>query len=363
MTRKRALRFVLSAALCFGVAACASTGARDKVPPDAKTGKSDPDAAKTVYRPGAAEEAPSRNNGGHESTESPMKAKVTLTVAASNLGDAVRTVGKSIGGNLVLMSGLETRPTNELQWRRAKPAKVAADIAAQGGLAIQETPEYYFLFAPGYEPLVELSLAGRLNPTYAMKRTDVAFGSEIKLFTVFAWMSYALDLTIVADNSVAESRCGELALQQVPLESALEAILKSARVVAFDVESTDEYIFLKNPNNTNPASALLNSEPLDDGQTQTLERRVRVVLPHALTPDQPLEVQTNALPLNQVVDALSQQLGVPVVVEKGLEDLPVNPVVLNNVRVRTALDLLVRQWLVPDFGYQVTHDRIVVRRR
>jgi len=64
-----------------------------------------------------------------------------------------------------------------------------------------------------------------------------------------------------------------------------------------------------------------------------------------------------------VLDSLSQQLGILVVAEKGLEDLPVNPVVLNNVRVQTAMDLLIRQWLIPDFGYQVAGDRIVIRRR
>jgi hypothetical protein len=36
---------------------------------------------------------------------------------------------------------------------------------------------------------------------------------------------------------------------------------------------------------------------------------------------------------------------------------------MTNVRLSTALDLVIRQWLIPNYGYQVTHDRIVIRTR
>ncbi len=359
---QRRLYLVTNVVLCMCAVTCASTESMKVKPTDVPSADSDLNSAKIIYQPGAEEtQAPTARE--RESTGSPMESRLTLRVESSTLGDVVREVGETNGGNLVLMSGLERRRTNQLSWRRATLSKVATDIAAQGGLAVQELSSYYFLFAPGYEPLVEVSLAGRLDPAYATKRIDVAFGSGIKLFTVLAWMGYALDLSIVADNSVAESRCGEMALQQVPLESALEAVLKSARVVAYDVESTDEFIFFRNPDNRNPTSVLLNPEPPDDNQTQTMNRRVQVVLPHAPTPNRPLEMQTTAVPLTAILDSLSQQLGILVVAEQGLEDLPVNPVVLNNVRVQTAMDLLIRQWLVPDFGYQITSDRIVIRRR
>jgi LysM repeat protein len=60
---------------------------------------------------------------------------------------------------------------------------------------------------------------------------------------------------------------------------------------------------------------------------------------------------------------LSRQLGITIVAEKGLEGAPIKTGLMNDVRVSTALDLLVRQWPVPEFGYQFTQDRIVIRRR
>ncbi|MCC6698557.1 MAG: hypothetical protein IT365_23240 [Candidatus Hydrogenedentes bacterium] len=289
--------------------------------------------------------------------------KVTVTTPQGSLGDAVRAVGESAGGNLVLMGGLETRPIAALTFKSVSLNEVAATFAAKSGLAMQETPEYCFLFPAGYEPLVQVSLSGKLSPADAAHRTDVVFGSGLKLFTVFSWMSLALDRTIVADNAISESRCGELALKQVPLETALEAILKSARVVNFVVECTDEYILFRNPKNTNPESAMLNTEPLEQAQADALDRRVTVTLPHSADAKHPLEVQQDPVRLEEVIDSLSQQVGVPIIAEKGLEGLPVTPTVMANVRVRTALDLLIRQWLLPDYGYQVTPDRIVIRKR
>jgi hypothetical protein len=288
---------------------------------------------------------------------------LTLTAGPEKLGEVVRTIGESVGGNLVLMGGLEARPIDTLTFKRAPMNEVAATLAAKGGLAVQETPEYYFLFPAGYEPLLQVSLSGKLTPADAGHTTDVVFGSGLRLFNVFSWMSLALHRTIIADNAISEARCGELALKQVSLEAALEAILKSARVVAFEVECTDEYIFFRNPKNANPATALLNTEPLEQPQTDALDRKVTVVLPQGAGPNRPVEMQWGPVPLKEVLESLSAQLGTPVVAEKSLNDLPVTPAVMPNVRVRTALDLLVRQWLLPDYGYQVTHDRIVIRKR
>ena len=296
-------------------------------------------------------------------TVSAQDSTVTLTMTAAKQGDAVRAIGEAAGGNIVLMGGVETRPAGDLSFKQTPMSEVAATLAAKGKLAVQETPGYYFLFPAGYEPLLEVSLAGKLTPADSGHKTDVAFGTGLRLFNVFSWMSLALDRTIIADNAISEARCGELALKQVSLETALEAILKSARVVSFTVECTDEYIFFRNPDNANPATALLNTEPLEQPQTDALERRVTVVLPQAATTNRPVEMQWGPVPLEEVLDSLSKQLGTPVVAEKGLDELPVTPAVMTNVRVRTALDLLVRQWLLPDYGYQVTHDRIVIRKR
>ena len=344
------------------IAGCASTGGNES----ASTGDAADDSQKAdngtstiIYDPAKKPEKPESP----KNSKSPMESKVTMDIAAGTVGDAVRAIGESHGGNLVLMAGAESKTIPALEFKRADLAEVATGLGAAAGLAAQETPDYYFLFLPGYEPLVDISLTGMLASANGRQRTDVAFGYGLRLYTTFAWMSYALDRTIVADNSVADARCGELALQQVPLEAAVEAILKSARVHSFLVDSTDEYIFIHNPNNTSPREALLNANPLDNEQKELLSRTVSLVLPYAPSPGKPLEMQQHSSRLGEVLDSLSQQLGVTVVAEKGLENLPINPVVLTKVRLGTALDLVVRQWLVPNYGYQVTHDRIVIRTR
>lgn len=339
------------------LSACASTGAKDSADSPEKT--TEGTSGKIIYDPAKKPTDTAAAKPG----KSPMETRVTIDLQVATAGDAVRAIGESHGGNVVLMAGAETRPVTDLTFKRAELSEVVTGLAATAGLAVQETAHYYFLFPPGYEPLVDVSLAGMIAPDFGPQNTDVTFGNGLRLYTVFAWMSYALDRTIVADNSVADARCGELALQQVPLASALEAVLKSARVNAFVVDCTDEYVFIHNPNNKSPRETLLNSNPLNAAEVELLDRPVSLVLPFAPSPGRPLEMQQHAFELGQVLDSMSQQLGVTVVAEEGLEELPVNPAVIANVRMRTALDLVIRQWLVPNYGYQVTHDRIVIRTR
>jgi hypothetical protein len=342
---------------------CASTGHDNSVnasaPADTSQLADNSGSGRIIYNPA---QKPVENVAPKES-KSPMKSKVTLDVAAGIVSDAIRAVGAAHGGNLVLMSGAEPGVVPAQQFKRAELSQVATRIAAAANLAVQETPDYYFLFLPGYEPLVDVSLTGAIPQEYGRQRTDVTFGYGLRLYTAFAWMSYALDRSIVADNSIADARCGELALQHVPLESAIEAILKSARVNSYALDSTDEYIFIHVPSNTSPPEALLNANPLEENQRQLLDRTVSLVLPNAPSPGKPLEMQQHTSQLGEVLESISQQLGVTVVAESGLEKLPVNPVVMTNVRLSTALDLVIRQWLIPNYGYQVTHDRIVIRTR
>ncbi|NJL72818.1 MAG: hypothetical protein HC888_15280 [Candidatus Competibacteraceae bacterium] len=67
------------------------------------------------------------------------------------------------------------------------------------------------------------------------------------------------------------------------------------------------------------------------------------------------------MPLEAVLPALTAQLGILVEASPEARDLPVNPCVLPGVRLRTALDLLVRQWPLPRYGYEVLPDRILIR--
>jgi hypothetical protein len=122
-------------------------------------------------------------------------------------------------------------------------------------------------------------------------------------------------------------------------------------------------VFISGDATPAPIGALLNEPALDDAARALLEKRVNVHLP--VVPDAPerIVVTVGAETLHTAAASLSRQMGVPVKVQPGLEGLPVNPVVMRNARVRTALDLIVRQWPVAQFGYEVGPDRILIRRK
>lgn len=354
--------------IAFVCAACAlavscATAAKDDaetVDPSAepaKAGKLPPLNPNEVYRPEPPVEKKDRNSTKRKDT------RITIGPSVSTLGGAVRSIGEQAGGNVVLMNGVENRVLRDLDVKRRPLRDAVTAIAASGGLAMEDHPQYFFLFPEGYEQLLNVSLAGRLDERYRTIETEAVFGSGLPLCSVFMWMNSALRVSIVPDNSIGDARCGELALARIPLETAIEAVLKSARVAAVQVESTPEYIFLSAAQNTNPASALLDEASHGDRQRAILERKVTLSMPYPLLTGQRRELPLHPSRLRDVLPALSQQLGVRVVTEKGLAEFPVNPFCVRDVSVKTAMDLLVRQWLEPNYGYQVLDDRIVIRTR
>jgi hypothetical protein len=360
------LHYAAILSLCALAGACASNAkseAASAAPSPAEApavaGALPPSNPNEVYRP----PKPKEKSAPEAKPVKPKKTSITIEASAMQLGDVVRRVGEQAGGNIVLMGGVEGRIARHLEIKRRSLADAVPMIANAGNVAVEKHPHYFFFFPEGYEQLLNVSLAGRLDARYREIKTDAVFGSGLPLCSVFMWMSYALKVSIVADNSVGDAQCGELALKQVPLEIAIEAILKSARVAAVQVESTPDYIFFSTPQNTNPKSALLEESSLDEQQKALLGKQVTLALPYPLRTGQPLELPLRPSPISDVLAALSEQVGVRVVVEKGLEKFPVNPFFVKNITLREALDLLVRQWLEPNYGYQVLADRIVIRRR
>jgi hypothetical protein len=282
------------------------------------------------------------------------------------LGETVRQIGEKAGGGLVLMHGIETRPLAPLRFRQAGYPAVAKRLAREADVAFQECSGYFFLYDadPRHAPLREVTVTGKTDPAFYGISAAVVLSAGTTLSNAFKVLSQVLGVTVVADNAVADARCGELTLGDIPLPDILEALLKSARVYSFEVDSTEEYIFIRSPRNVGlHVPALVNPELLDDHQNAFLESRVNVLLPLSSRAAQPsIKMGTGARPLSEMLEPLSGQLGVRVVAERGLEVLPVNPVSFHGVRVRTALDLIIRQWLVSEIGYQVLPDRIVIRR-
>lgn len=290
---------------------------------------------------------------------------VTFSQSAGTLGDTIGRLSEEVGGSLVLMNGIEGRRVDALAFKDAKFSTVVERLAEMTRCKCQAFPDYWFMYLEGYEPVLDVTVAGKLDPAYAQYTAGMAFGPETPLYGAFALLGDSLGITIVADNIVAEARCGALTLARIPLRDGLDALLKSARLLptAFQVESTPEYIFLFATQNVTPASALLNPETLTPEQNALLDKKVDVALPAPPEDPQHSPMVIGATPLAKVLDTLSASLGVKVGIEPGLDDLPVNPCALHQVRVRTAMDLLIRQWYQPEFGYRLSGGQIIIERR
>ena len=280
------------------------------------------------------------------------------------LGMFLRKLGEEGVEGLVLMNGMEDIQIAAPSGRRSTAEKMAGRIAEIVPCQVEETEKYCFLYPQGFEALTQIQLAS-LDPAYDAVTAEIVFGANLPLYMVLTWISQATGKTIVADNLAAAAVTGELALGEVPLRTGLEALLKSARAVGVGVDSTPEYIFFYHPSRNpyiNKRSLLINSEGLALEQQALLDRRVSVVLPTAPGTRGPVPFQAGAQPFSKAVQSLSRQVGVPIAIDTALADLPVNPAAFSDVRLGTVLDLIIRQWLYPDIGYEVQKNRIVIRR-
>ena len=280
------------------------------------------------------------------------------------LGMFLRKLGEEGVEGLVLMNGMEDIQIAAPSGRRSTAEKMAGRIAEIVPCQVEETEKYCFLYPQGFEALTQIQLAS-LDPAYDAVTAEIVFGANLPLYMVLTWISQATGKTIVADNLAAAAVTGELALGEVPLRTGLEALLKSARAFGVGVDSTPEYIFFYHPSRNpyiNKRSLLINSEGLALEQQALLDRRVSVVLPTAPGTRGPVPFQAGAQPFSKAVQSLSRQVGVPIAIDTALADLPVNPAAFSDVRLGTVLDLIIRQWLYPDIGYEVQKNRIVIRR-
>lgn len=283
--------------------------------------------------------------------------KVALRQEADTLGNTVRRVGEEAGGGLVLMSGLEEVRLESMRMNRTAYAGLVQRLCEKTGLLSEAEPAYFFLYPPGYEALLAQDTAAQLPARYGALTADVSFGAGTALFNVFAVLSQLLDVTIVADNVIAEVRCGEFFLRQAPLSAILDAALKSARLVpeAIVIEATDECIFVRGAENAAAVAGPINEAALSDEERALLDRRVSACLPK--TPEQPGQsiVLRGAVELKKALDTMSAQFGVTVTADASdrVQLLPVNLTVLNDVTLRTAMALLIRQWPLARFGYEV----------
>lgn len=279
------------------------------------------------------------------------------------LSALIRQAGPSITrGGVVLMNGAGQTVVPAQDFRGLDTAAFARQLAQAGNLAVGHGSAYDFLYPAGYE-----ALAAAQYPVHAHFRgirASVDFGDGTKLYNALAIVSALLKTSLVADNIIAENPTGEVVLRGAPLDAVVEALLRSARIPseAVSVESTEEYIFLRAASNLAPPDQLLNEAALAPAERTALDARVSLVLPDTAQRPGAAVFVNSAVQLGDVLPSLGRQLGIPVQAP-GLERLPVNYTVLHNVTIRTALNLLIRQWPTPDFGYTYQDGVIILHGR
>ncbi len=289
-----------------------------------------------------------------------------LTVNARDyetLGQLVRGLGESEpSGGIVLLSGLEERPAPPLSLTRSDYRSGLERLVAPLGLRVLDKGTYQFVLPPGYEALAELSVAPQLHPEIAKRRASLALGSGTDLFNALAVLTTILDVTVLADNAIADVWCGELFLHDVPAAQLLDAVLQSARVLpdAVAIECTADYVFVRSTANSGAHDRCLNRAGLTPDAAALLARRLSVRLPAQLDTD---EFQYEVASLASVLDTLSTQLGVAVDAEVALREFPVNRAFFKDMTVNDVLNLIVRQWPVSDVGFRVEKERIVFARQ
>lgn len=282
-----------------------------------------------------------------------------------SLAEIASDIGEKGTGNLILMNGIQDQWLPPMEIKRDNFAQRVNEIATLTHFALQETPHYQFLYAPGYTSLTETNLQGSLDPTYQTMQLPVVFGFDTPLFGAFALIGKALNITVIADNIVAAGKTGTIALADVPLDIAIEGIIKSARIPSglFQIESTPDYIFLRAQQNTAKTPTLINGDALSPEQQAKLDTRVDIMLPESIKDSAHIDLRMGAQNLARVLPTLSKQLGIPVTTSSELSDLPINLCVMNHVPIRTAMDLLIRQWPLPLYGYEFDGATITIRLR
>lgn len=279
--------------------------------------------------------------------------RISLEAGAhQTLGEAFRHLGETFGGGAALLGGLEDNPAPANGLGTTGFVSGLERLAGQYRSKIQVTPHYVFFYPEGYEVLESISLAEKVDARFNMTRASFAIGAGTDLYNAFALLSTSLQMTIVADNRIAETWCGEIFLDDAPVSTIVETILKTARLApeAFEVESTSEYIFIRSTDNQSRAPSCLNKGELTAAQEALLASPITLRLPDT-GPE--LNFQSVSSPLATVLPALSSRLGIPVTATEGMGRLPVNLSVFQNLSVETAMDLLVRQWLLPRYGYRL----------
>ncbi len=260
--------------------------------------------------------------------------------------------------SIVLMNGVEPSQAGPYEKKKRAPAEWVDQIATDAGLRVQHQPAYDFVFSPGYEMLNETNVGPGLDPVLAARRTTLHIEFGTPLFAALALLSHSLESALIADNIVADARCGEIHVFDVTVADALNALLQSARIPnqSFHLRSEDGSVFLYSAGR--PLRDRVRVEASGESRPDWLDKRVTIHLPAPPAEPGHLLGYSRAVPLGECLAELARQTGLRFEADARAHLLPVNPAVMPNLRIETVLDLIVNQWPLPHFGYRANGDTV-----
>lgn len=293
---------------------------------------------------------------GNRARSKPKPAKVSLHIDQGPLAFAARQAAEVKAGSIVLMNGVASRMVGPFDFGKDDWEEITGALAKAANCEVAEGKHYHFVYPtgdPAYETLSGFTFGGSVDSRLASKETTFRFGADIPLYNALALLGHTLGVTLVADNAVADTLSGEVILDDAPLGDVLDALCKSARIARETVaaEGDATYVFIRSIENVSKQDLLTNENELDAAARERLEAKVDVSLPAPPKDNARFEAAEGPVTLASVLATLSAQLGVPVTADRGLEKLPVNPVVMRDIPARTAINLLIRQWPVAKFAW------------
>jgi len=276
------------------------------------------------------------------------------------LGLVIRDLNTTGEMSLVLMNGIENVLTLKADWEGLSSEDTLDYLLKTHKLSRFNTKYYTFICPPDYEVLSTIDLSHLIPKKYAKIKVNIAFGADTPLFSALALIGHSTGLTLVADQVMGDSLCGELRLYDTPLPQALEALVQSARVQprAIKVQGTQDYILLLSA--AHSLRSKVQSGDIPKAMARKLAENCSISLlfytPSGSEANSPL----GASKLHTVLSELSLQIGIPIKAEGKINHLPVNPMVLNNVSREMALELILHQWMLPIFTYEVQDGSIML---
>jgi len=280
----------------------------------------------------------------------------SFSLPAQNLGLTIKQAAAQMGANLVLMNGLETTPFNETTFEKATEEELCEQIALQARLEMKEMGSYRFFYPMEYASLVNSKSNGQWPSEYTENKFGLSFGADTPLAFILATLGKSLGMTFLADHTISGSLCGEIAIAEATVPDALSALLLSARIPSESIrfETSADAIFvhsarnLKRPNYRIQGTTATNDGALTENCTINL---LDNGFDHS-------KLGTGFKKLSEIAGVLSEQLGYTIEYDPSLRDFPVTPMYMHNIPRKVALELILWQWPVPQFGYSIEKNAV-----